>query len=56
MGKEVGLRNYDERQVCSPMMACPGFAIPANNSSKGAEVFDVPGRREAAGYYAGFGP
>ena len=38
MDQEVGLRSSDERRVCSPMMACPGFAIPANTDP---EVFGV---------------
>jgi hypothetical protein len=34
MGKEVGLRSTDEPQARSPMMACRGFAIPANTTPK----------------------
>ena len=44
IGKEVGLRSTDEPQACSPMMACRGFAIPANTTPK----TPIPRRREAA--------
>ena len=41
MGKEAGLMSTDEPQARSPMMACRGFAIPANTAQKGAEVSEV---------------
>ena len=45
MGKEAGLMSTDEPQARSPMMACRGFAIPANTAQKGAEVSEVGRRR-----------